>query len=366
MVPENNPPTGTPAESNGHGRSDHLPLSPPLGDDPLVGPLGVEPTALGKLVLTRARSVLPAVDSLHTEAACLMAGQRAPEQLRLGARTGPAMMGLVQTVRLVAPQSQVVTESEIRIEGLIDMVSAGRVDAVVINEFVDHDIPTGSEVVRRCLATQPAFVMMSETHALAEKDEVSLADLAEERWVLDLLDVDMEHDVFAAACDAEGFVPHVEHYLHGSPNVEFVRRGFLGLCFPMAQFAGIVTKPISGSPIRFRHLLLVPQTSFLAEHVDIGGFELRPDLLQTRGILDPPQPGLALGRPLFEFDRATLRGGEAEAGDLGDAGATHGVVGDETAQEVEIGPQPLGSGSPAGMAAKAAIVCAITDNGTRL
>lgn len=242
-------------------------------EDTLGGPLfersraGVRPTALGKLVIARARAILPAVESLHADADAVVADGAGPAQLSLGARIGPAMMGLVNAVQAIFPETQVIAESEVRIEAILEMATAGRVDAAVINEFVGHEIQVGPDVDRHSIAVQPVFLMLAEDHPLAAKDEVALADLADESWVLDPLDLDREYDVFAAVCDTVGFQPRVEHYLHGSPNVEFIRSGgYVGLCYPMAEFSGIVTRPIADADMQVRHVLLAHRRSFLAPH----------------------------------------------------------------------------------------------------
>ncbi len=239
-------------------------------EEALGGPLferrrdGVDATALGKLVLTRARAVLPAVDSLASDAEQVVSAHTAPAELHLGARVGPAMMGLVSAVRALAPDARIVAESETRIESLLEMVGSATVDAAVINEFVGHEISVHHPVRRTAIAVEPVFVMLADDHPLAAREEVHLAELADQEWVLDPLDLDREYDVVAGACDRAGFTPRVQHYLHGSPAADFVRsRGFVGLCYPVARFSGIVTRPLAGTPLYVRHVLVTHTRSFL-------------------------------------------------------------------------------------------------------
>ncbi|GAB3597605.1 LysR family transcriptional regulator [Angustibacter peucedani] len=240
----------------------------------LGGPLfersheGVEPTALGKLVVARARAILPAVESLVDDVEAARSAGSAPAQVRLGACTGPAMVGLVQGMEALLPSTQVTFDSETRVEGLLDLAATARVDLAVVGELVGYELAVPPDLDRHPVLTQPVFVMLAEDHPLARHDEVDLADLADARWVLNPLDVDREYDALAAACDAVGFAPQVDHFLAGSPNVEFVRAGrHVGLCYPVARFAGVATRPLVGTPMAVRHLAVTSRRSPLAPFV---------------------------------------------------------------------------------------------------
>lgn len=238
-------------------------------EEALGGPLfqrsrqGVEPTALGKLVVARARAVLPAVESLQDDidAARVTAGQ-VPASARIGASTGPAMVGLIRGMTATLPSAQITTESASHVGGLLDLAVAGRVDLAVINEFVGFELPVPASVERRPLVTQPVFVMLAAGHRLAAQPVIDLADLAEQPWVLRPLDVDHEYDALAAACDRLGFAPRVEHYLAGSPAIELVRSaGFVSICYPSARFPDVVTRPLHDAPLQVRHIALAPGRS---------------------------------------------------------------------------------------------------------
>jgi DNA-binding transcriptional LysR family regulator len=230
-------------------------------EDALGGPLfqrsrhGVEPTALGKLVVSRARAVLPSVESLQDDIdASRAAAGHAPVAARVGASTGPALVGLIKGMAAALPSTQVVIESATHTGGLLDLTSAGRVDLAVVNEYVGFEAAPPAPVDRRALLTQPVFVMLAVDHPLANRPQVDLADLAEDRWVLRPLDVDHEYDALAAACDRVGFSPRVEHYLAGGPAIELVRSvGFVSLCYPSARFPDVVTRPLVDTPMTVRH-----------------------------------------------------------------------------------------------------------------
>ncbi len=242
-------------------------------EDALGGPLfqrsrhGVEPTPLGKLVVSRARAVLPSVESLQDDIDASRAVQgHAPASVRVGASTGAALVGLIRGMSATLPSTQVFIESATHVGGLLDLTAAGRMDLAVVNEFVGFEAAAPALVERRALLTQPVFVMLAVDHPLASQPQVDLADLAHDRWVLRPLDVDHEYDALAAACDRVGFAPKVEHYLAGGPAIELVRSvGFISLCYPSARFPEVVTRPLINTPLTVRHTAISHPRSPLSQ-----------------------------------------------------------------------------------------------------
>ena len=229
---------------------------------------GVEPTSLGKLVIARAQAVLPVVDSLRSDVEASALAGPVPDRIRVGAENGPSMVGLLRGIRNLFTGTDVVTESESGLAGLIELVSGGHVHLAAIHEFIGHEINLGRELAVQTIGAEPIFVMLSEQHPLAAQEELELADLADQSWVLTPLDIDREYDVFAAACGRAGFSPSVDHYLSGVHNLELVRSGeAVSLCYAVSRFRGVATRPISGSPMRIRHLLLTEQHSPLVPHL---------------------------------------------------------------------------------------------------
>jgi DNA-binding transcriptional LysR family regulator len=244
-------------------------------ENTLGGPLfvrsrdGVEPTSLGKLVIARAQAVLPVVDSLRSDVEASKLAGPVPDQIRVGAENGPSMVGLLRGIRNMFTGTDVVTESENGLAGLLELVSGGHVHVAAIHEFIGHEITLGRDLAVQTVGGEPIFVMLSEQHPLAAKEEIDLTDLSDESWVLTPLDVDREYDVFAEACGRAGFSPRVDHYLSGVHNLEVVRSGeAVSLCYAVSRFRSVATRPISGSPMRIRHMLITEQHSPLVPHLE--------------------------------------------------------------------------------------------------
>jgi|Tabmets5t2r1_1033131.scaffolds.fasta_scaffold05014_2 DNA-binding transcriptional LysR family regulator len=244
-------------------------------ENTLGGPLfvrsrdGVEPTSLGKLVIARAQAVLPVIDSLRSDVEASKLAGPVPEKIRVGAENGPAMVGLLRGIRNLFTGTEVVTENEKGLAGLLELVTGGHVHLAAIHEFIGHEITLGRELAVQTVGSEPTFVMLSEDHPLARHDELELAALSDQSWVLTPLDIDREYDVFAEACGRAGFSPRVDHYLTGVHNLEVVRSGeAIGLTYAVSRFRGVATRPLVGSPIRIRHMLITEQHGPLVPHLE--------------------------------------------------------------------------------------------------
>lgn len=243
-------------------------------EESLGGPLfqrsphGVEQTPLGRLVVGRANAVLSVIDSLQSG---MNVGSvfAAPAQVRIGVKFGNALVGLIRGLRSVLPSTEIVTESETRIDGLLDLMSSNRLDFAVIHEFVGHEIRLDPRLISRPVGCEPAFVLMASDHALAGHDELELADLSDEKWLMSPLDIDREADCMTRICFEAGFTPKIVHYLSDGLSVELIRAGeAIALSTPTNRDSGMVLKPLVGTPMQVRRLLLVDRDNPFVEHLD--------------------------------------------------------------------------------------------------
>src|SRR5690349_7000098 len=144
----------------------------------LGGPLferdrrGATPTALGELVLARAKVVLPAMKGLQEDAARLTGQKVNPNQYRIGAVSGPILGGLIP--RLAENDSvRVLTHPSHWADQLSEMVGAGRLDFCIVGACGDTVPGTPADgLVWREIAVDAVFVMLPETHLLARRWEV--------------------------------------------------------------------------------------------------------------------------------------------------------------------------------------------------
>ncbi|MFD3700651.1 LysR family transcriptional regulator [Streptomyces sp. NPDC058646] len=217
---------------------------------------GVRATALGELVLDRARVVLPAVCELQEEA------QRFARQgaagYRLGGTHGPLLGGLVDRLAGEEPGVPVTTYTSWSETEIAGSVAAGRLDFALVGVCGESPPPEPGRLAWMEVARDPVHVMLAEGHplALAPRREVELAELAAEAWA-DVPGDGCFGDCFAAACVRAGFTPACVYEADTASCVHLVQVGrAVGLCratFPVTP--GVVTLPLAGAPLVWRHLL---------------------------------------------------------------------------------------------------------------
>ena len=231
----------------------------------LGGPLferdrrGARPTALGELVLSRARVLLPAMKGLQDEAARLAGAgpdDDGMSRYRIGASGGPVIGGLVQRLSQAQPHAQITTHASYYVDELATMVLAGKLDYAQVGVCGDAIPSADYGLVWQTIAVDGVCVLMQEDHPCAKGVEVDLAELAEEYWVAGAGD-GCFGDCFAAACARAGFTPRrmLETDIRGC--VDMVESGSaIAICQPTFRPpTGLVHRPLSGAPLRWRQVL---------------------------------------------------------------------------------------------------------------
>ncbi|MFF3609779.1 LysR family transcriptional regulator [Streptomyces sp. NPDC002463] len=213
---------------------------------------GVEPTPLGQFVLSKARRVLGEMDALT-------AGARATAPhptLRLGS------ILLVLTDQLLGHLEQELSghEIEVNIEHsvttLTRMLGAGQYDAIMYGEVADHEVPLPDGVAARTLIPkEPACVRLSAAHPLAGRDQIHLADLAEETWTIIVEEDDGSQEAMVDACRKAGFTPKLRYRIADRKmRWDLIAAGrAISLCQPTSPHAeGTVLRPLAGDPLTGR------------------------------------------------------------------------------------------------------------------
>jgi DNA-binding transcriptional LysR family regulator len=230
----------------------------------LGGPLferdrrGARPTALGELVLSRARVLLPAMKGLQDEAARL-AGSSGDEEMsryRIGAIGGPVLAGLVNRLSMAQPDAQITTHASYWVDELATMVLAGKLDYAQVGVCGDALPSADYGLVWQTIAVDAVCVLMPEDHPHTKDVDVDLAELADEQWVGSTGDGCLA-DCFAAACARAGFTPRRVLETDVRSCVDMVESGqALGLCQPTFRPpAGLTHRPMRGAPLRWRQVL---------------------------------------------------------------------------------------------------------------
>jgi DNA-binding transcriptional LysR family regulator len=231
----------------------------------LGGPLfdrdrrGARPTALGELVLERARVLLPAMKGLQDEAARLAGGsadETGMSRYRIGTIGGPVIGGLVHRLSTAQPDAQIVTHASYYVDELAHMVIAGKLDYAQVGVCGDALPSADYGLVWQTIAVDAVCVLVHEDHPQAKGVEIDLAELADEQWAAGTGDGCLA-ECFAAACARAGFTPRrvLESDVRGV--VDMVESGLaIGICQPTFRPpAGLTHRPLAGAPLRWRQVL---------------------------------------------------------------------------------------------------------------
>jgi DNA-binding transcriptional LysR family regulator len=144
-------------------------------------PRGVELTAAGKLLTSRARGLLGEGLAIEQELHRMARGGR---EVRLAAFVSAGVELLPQTFRAFTarcPDGRLVvrdTSGE-----ALSLLGGGEVDAVLIWDYGFEPLPADGRFARIHLADDPMMAVLPAEHRLAGQDRVRLVDLASDKWV---------------------------------------------------------------------------------------------------------------------------------------------------------------------------------------
>lgn len=229
---------------------------------------GVAPTALGELVLGRARAILPGIDGLLADTARAARCQAAPARIRLGSVGAPLLGHLILAVRELLPDAEVTTRCRYSPVPLLDDLAADRLEAAVLGDNPGRELASRDGVILLPLVTEPVFALLPATHPLAARDEVSLAQLMEEEWAVPRPDSDRTREYWSSIFALTGRHPHTPYEAEGRQLIEIIRAGLaVSLCqATFIEVPGVAVRPLAGNPLWYRHVLAWHRESPLAAH----------------------------------------------------------------------------------------------------
>lgn len=268
---------------------------------------GVAPTCFGVEVLAAAREVLARIDGLGRPEDEHSVPTR--QEVRLVATSTPILPGLLGRARQQRPDLRFSVDIVRRCSDLVELLEREQADAAVAVAYAGVAPRQSPLVAQRGIAVEPALVALPAGHHLGHRAEVALADLAEEVWLLAPDDGAGWPGVFHRACAAAGFTPAaVREFDGGRLELQDMIAAGLGVSIVPATArppGDVVVRPLVGTPIRCRHLLLWRTAALGGEVVEAlfgAATAAHRDLLA-----ETPHGRAPYGRPWDDGARRTVR-----------------------------------------------------------
>ncbi|GAB2612274.1 LysR family transcriptional regulator [Kribbella endophytica] len=204
---------------------------------------GTALTEVGALFLPEARAVLERADQAMAVVARAVRGEIGLLRMAFLATTANYLLPpVVRAVRERFPDLELATE-ETTIGPLVEGVRSGRYDVAFTRPPLVDDLAT------RTLVREEVCAVLPEGHALADRPELTLRDLADEPWLLTPRSSwGPWHDVYDAEFRAAGFEPKV---VHRDASIQVL----LGM---VAAGVGVTRLARSASSLRRTGVVFVP------------------------------------------------------------------------------------------------------------
>ncbi|MBV9844011.1 MAG: LysR family transcriptional regulator [Kutzneria sp.] len=231
---------------------------------------GARPTALGELVIDRARALLPGLDELLAQAQLRIGSNSTLTSVRVAAHSTPLAAPILQRLREMMPGADVTMRHQRCGQDAIDLLAAGRVELAVLVEHPQLPLLRPPGVVVHEVVTAPMFVAMAATSPLAAEGSVRLSDLADQRWIVP---EDLEircAEYLRGVCERSGFSPDIAYHIDGDMTFDVIGRG-LGVTLVQATAVAdesVSIVPVHGESPLMRHVVALRVGTSVFQHAD--------------------------------------------------------------------------------------------------
>ncbi|MFI9821719.1 LysR family transcriptional regulator [Streptomyces sp. NPDC052013] len=216
---------------------------------------GVALTAAGTALLPHARRVLAAWEEAAAEVERARAARRST--LVVGMSTSPGRGGLLPAIRsrfTAARPDAVVRMRQMTWEDPTAGLANGEVDVA----FVWLPLPGAGRYDMTVVAEEPRLVALPDTHPLAARTDLTLADLADEPFLALPASAGVLRDHWLALDERPTGPPRIGAEIAGTEETYEALVAGLGVCFvaagnaPLITLGGVTTRPVHDlSPTRY-------------------------------------------------------------------------------------------------------------------
>ncbi|MCZ7416603.1 MULTISPECIES: LysR family transcriptional regulator [unclassified Streptomyces] len=244
---------------------------------------GSRPTPLGRTVLSRARPIVTEMAALINEAReAVLRSDGA--RLRIGSTGGTGSSTVVGWLRRLHeryPDVDTTIHFEVSANLLLRMVASGQLDAAFVHEVGGSPLSLPSDLRQRVLIErEPQFVAVPDSHPAARRRELTLEDLAGDRWMVDP-SADGEWDGLRRVFAAAGVNPKVVLGDYATAWVLTAAGEVVMPCQPTSpERSGLVVRPLTGDPLTVRLLLVSRPAATAGTDLDAVFDDLRAAYLE--------------------------------------------------------------------------------------
>ncbi|MFD5636187.1 LysR family transcriptional regulator [Streptomyces sp. NPDC127077] len=217
---------------------------------------GCRPTPVGLAVLSRARPLVTELAAIVTETRAAVARATDANTLQIGATVSRALPGWLRRLRAREPRADPTLRMDASANSLLQMVAGGWLGLAFVHEVEGSPlcVPSGL-ALRPVIEREPQFVTLAPDHPAALKAEVRLADLADDRWMVDST-VDGEWDGLCRVLREAGIEPDMLHGDYLTAYSLAATGDVVTVSQPTAlPRPDVVVRPLQGDPIGVRLLL---------------------------------------------------------------------------------------------------------------
>ncbi|MFJ8692248.1 LysR family transcriptional regulator [Streptomyces roseolilacinus] len=216
---------------------------------------GCRPTPLGRDVLSRARPLVAQLALLVSETRAA-AARTDGARFRIGSTASRALAGWLRRLRQRLPGTDITLHMDVSANALLRALAAGQLDVAFVHEVEGCPLRVPDGLERLVLVDrEPQFISMARDHPAAAAPVVDLADLAEDRWMVDPT-VDGEWDGLRRILGAAGIDPPVLHADYHTAASLIVVGEAVAPCQPTSgPRDDMAIRPLRDDPLAVRLLL---------------------------------------------------------------------------------------------------------------
>ncbi|PRY35800.1 DNA-binding transcriptional LysR family regulator [Umezawaea tangerina] len=242
----------------------------------LGGPLfvrstdGVLATHTGTELVRDAKKVLDQLADLERTAR-LNTQRESGTPLKVGGIPAQQFSLLVNVLAATRPRQEVTSRTVRETSALTALLGSGELDVAVMRRFPGFPLALPTGVEHRLMLSEPIFVGVHEGHPLAGRDEIALAELADEKWVMPDPDDSGMNEFVARACAAAGFEQRIAHLTNEAHIAFALTAEGRAVCqlYPIGTARdGLATLTLEGNPLHREIVLAWREDSPVASAVD--------------------------------------------------------------------------------------------------